>query len=169
MVYFLTKIAIWVNFEGFCNGRRWYILWTFDLFKAIWYIWWSFGIFAVIWYTFPRFGILYKEKSGNPALKLVILKLEPTIRAWRCGTHLETFFSQIHFEYKTQRKKSKIETKCISWKKWRLQLGVARCHIFKPKIQNWVNFGGSCNGICWRKLWQTGIFYCHLVYFTAIW
>jgi hypothetical protein len=30
--------------------------------------------------------------------------------------------------------------------------------VFKPKIPIWVNFGGSCNGI----------FYDHLVYFTAI-
>jgi hypothetical protein len=32
-------------------------------------------------------------------------------------------------------------------------------HIFKPKIQIWVNFGGSC---------KVGVFCVHLVYFTAI-
>jgi hypothetical protein len=63
------KIAIWVNFGGSCNGRCWYILWTF------WYILRTFDIFyghlvnfVVIWYIFPHFGILYQEKSGNPAL-----------------------------------------------------------------------------------------------------
>jgi hypothetical protein len=25
---------------------------------------------------------------------------------------------------------------------------VARWYIFKPKVQIWVNFGGSCNGRC---------------------
>jgi hypothetical protein len=29
---FRPKIAIWVNFGGSCNGRCWYILWTFGLF-----------------------------------------------------------------------------------------------------------------------------------------
>jgi hypothetical protein len=33
--------------------------------------------------------------------------------------------------------------------------------FFKPKIQIWVNFGGSCNVCC-------SIFYVHLVFFTAI-
>jgi hypothetical protein len=41
------KIAIWVHFGGYCNGRFWYILWTFGLyyghlkyFTGIWYILW---------------------------------------------------------------------------------------------------------------------------------
>jgi hypothetical protein len=34
---------------------------------------------------------------------------------------------------------------------------VARWFVFKPKIQIWVNFGGSCNGI----------FYGHSVHFTV--
>jgi hypothetical protein len=28
------KIQIWVNFGGPCNGRCWYILWTFGLFYS---------------------------------------------------------------------------------------------------------------------------------------
>jgi hypothetical protein len=32
-------------------------------FMAIWYILWPFGI------CFPRFGMLYREKSGNPAVE----------------------------------------------------------------------------------------------------
>jgi hypothetical protein len=35
MVYFQTKILIWVNLGGSCNVRCWYILCTFCLFKAI--------------------------------------------------------------------------------------------------------------------------------------
>jgi hypothetical protein len=28
------------------------------------------------------------------------------------------------------------------------RIKVARWFVFKPKIQIWVNFGGSCDGIC---------------------
>jgi hypothetical protein len=31
-IYFKPEIPIWVNFRGFCNGRRWYIVWPFSLF-----------------------------------------------------------------------------------------------------------------------------------------
>jgi hypothetical protein len=41
---------------------------------------------------------------------------------------------------------------------------VARWYIFKPKIQIWVNFGGSCKGRFWSILWTSGLFYGHLVY-----
>jgi hypothetical protein len=42
-------------------------------------------------------------------------------------------------------------------------------YIFKPKIPNWVNFGGSCNGKCWYILWHWVYFYGHLVEFLPIW
>jgi hypothetical protein len=45
----------------------------------------------------------------------------------------------------------------------------ARWFVFKPKIQNWVNFGGPFNGKCRYILWPFGIFYDHLEYFMAIW
>jgi hypothetical protein len=35
---------------------------------------------------------------------------------------------------------------------------VARWFVFKPKIQIWVNFGGSCNGRCWCILRTLGPF-----------
>jgi hypothetical protein len=35
---------------------------------------------------------------------------------------------------------------------------VARWHVFKPKIQIWLNFGGACNGRFWYILWPFGIF-----------
>jgi hypothetical protein len=40
----------------------------------------------------------------------------------------------------------------------------ARWFVFKPKIQIWVNFGGSCTGKCWYILWTLrpfmyGLFY----------
>jgi hypothetical protein len=41
-------------------------------FTVIWYILRSFGLFlAAIWFIFSRFGMLYLEKSGNPATKLL--------------------------------------------------------------------------------------------------
>jgi hypothetical protein len=46
---------------------------------------------------------------------------------------------------------------------------VARWFVFKPKIQIWVNFGGSCNGRCWYILWALGSFYGLLLYFMGIW
>jgi hypothetical protein len=53
---------------------------------------------------------------------------------------------------------------------------VARWRIFKPNIQIWVNFGGTCNGRCWYILWAFGLrilrpigLLCgHLVYFMAL-
>jgi hypothetical protein len=41
--------------------------------------------------------------------------------------------------------------------------------ISNQKIPILVNFGGSCNGSCWSILRPFGLFYGHLVYFTAIW
>jgi hypothetical protein len=53
---------------------------------------------------------------------------------------------------------------------------VARWFVFKPKIQIWVNFGGSCDERCWSFLWPFGQFDVHLaifcgflVYFMVIW
>jgi hypothetical protein len=34
----------------------------------------------------------------------------------------------------------------------RIAARVARWFIFKPKIQIWANFGGSCNGKSWYIL-----------------
>jgi hypothetical protein len=45
---------------------------------------------------------------------------------------------------------------------------VARWYNFQPKIQIWVNFGGSCNGRCWYILWTFDVFYGRLVYFMDI-
>jgi hypothetical protein len=41
-------------------------------------------------------------------------------------------------------------------------------HILKTKIPIWINYGGSCNGRCRYILWPFGLFFGHLVYFTAI-
>jgi hypothetical protein len=53
---------------------------------------------------------------------------------------------------------------------------VARWFVFKPKIQIWVNFGGSFDGRCWLILWpfdlfdgNLAIFYGFLVHFMVIW
>jgi hypothetical protein len=49
------------------------------------------------------------------------------------------------------------------------QTRVARWFAFKPKIQIWVNFGGSCNGRCRYILWTLGPFYGLLLHFMDIW
>jgi hypothetical protein len=54
-------------------------------FPAIWYILWPFGIFCghlvyfvaicyILYFLvyFPQFGMLYQEKSGNPAVILMV-------------------------------------------------------------------------------------------------
>jgi hypothetical protein len=52
---------------------------------------------------------------------------------------------------------------------------VARWYVFEPKIQFWVNFGGSVIEDLvhyvdiWSILQSLGIFYGHLVYFVVIW
>jgi hypothetical protein len=45
---------------------------------------------------------------------------------------------------------------------------VAGWFVFKPKIQIWGNFGGSCNGRCWYILWKLGPFYGLFLYFMDI-
>jgi hypothetical protein len=77
MVYFHTKILLWVNFGEPWKRKLfghleyitaiWYILWPFGNLVAIWYIFPRFGNLLAIWYIFPRFGILCHAKSGNPA------------------------------------------------------------------------------------------------------
>jgi hypothetical protein len=51
----------------------------------------------------------------------------------------------------------------------RVSVRVARCHVFKPKILIWVNFGGTWNGRFWSILWPFGLFWGHLVYLMVIW
>jgi hypothetical protein len=48
-----------------------------------------------------------------------------------------------------------------------LPFRVARWFVFKPKIQIWVNFGGSCTGRCWYVLRTFGSFYSLLLYFRT--
>jgi hypothetical protein len=63
---FKPNIPIWVNIEGSCNGRCWFILWYLVYFTALLCIFCgNLVYFVVIWYIF-RFGMLYQEKSGIP-------------------------------------------------------------------------------------------------------
>jgi hypothetical protein len=59
------------------------------------------------------------------------------------------------------------------WQPWNAAIPavtrVARWHTFKPKIPNWVNFGGSCNGRCRHILWPFGIFCSNVANFTVVW
>jgi hypothetical protein len=50
----------------------------------------------------------------------------------------------------------------IGFKNFGLGARVARWYIFKPKIQIWVNFGGSWNEKCWY-------IYGHLGCLTTLW
>jgi hypothetical protein len=50
-----------------------------------------------------------------------------------------------------------------------LEIRVARCYIFRPKIAVWINFGGPCNGRYSYISWTFGLFYGHLIYFMDIW
>jgi hypothetical protein len=54
-----------------CNGRSWYILWTFGLciLRPFDIFYGRLAYFVAIWYIFNHFGILYQEKSGNPVKK----------------------------------------------------------------------------------------------------
>jgi hypothetical protein len=70
MVYFQTKIPIWVNFGGTWNLKGRYILWPFGIYYSHLVHFWPFGNLEAIWDLFARFGILCKEKSGNPEIGL---------------------------------------------------------------------------------------------------
>jgi hypothetical protein len=58
------KIPIWVNFGGSCNGRCWYILWTFGLFCS------HLVYFMVIWYIFPVLLCCTKKNLATPVVKV---------------------------------------------------------------------------------------------------
>jgi hypothetical protein len=67
--------------------------------------------------------------------------------------------------------------KAVGNSRIQIQDRVARWFVFKPKIQIWVNFVGSCNGRGWYILWTVGpfyglllyVFYGHFVKFAVIW
>jgi hypothetical protein len=143
-----------------------------------------------IWYIFSRFGNLYQEKSGNPAANTFPRKkMFPTFRQKRlffCTIQSKQNFMcsdvcrllQRHFKWPLTVQVA-LESRLI---KATEKLGekngpsifghctrVARWFVFKPKIQSWVNFGGSCNGRCWYILCTLGPFYGLLLYFMDIW
>jgi hypothetical protein len=54
MVYYQTKIPIWVNFGRSCNGRCWYFYVHIVYFTAEWYILWPFcTVCGNLVYVFP--------------------------------------------------------------------------------------------------------------------
>jgi hypothetical protein len=73
----------------------------------------------------------------------------------------------------TSKKEAKSES--VAWIWWRTEEQnwwdinmVARCYIFKQKISIWVNFGVPCSVSYSYILRPFGLFYCHLLYFKAI-
>jgi hypothetical protein len=104
MVYFQTrKIPIWVNFGGSaCNGRCWYVLWPFGLFKgylvylkAIWYILWSFGIFFPILECCTK-NVLATLVHGRGTENCIVILLCPFLSLYiakRDGVSKQHFFA----------------------------------------------------------------------------
>jgi hypothetical protein len=74
---FKPKIPIWVSFVGSCNGKSWYILWSFGLFYGhckyfmnIWYILWSFGVFYGHLVYFSPFWYFVQRKIWQPCWRV---------------------------------------------------------------------------------------------------
>jgi hypothetical protein len=78
---FIPKIKIWANFDGSCNRRCWYILWTLGPFYGplLYFMDILYNSCYVVWYIFSRFGILFREKSGNPGS--CNLKMAPNLQS----------------------------------------------------------------------------------------
>jgi hypothetical protein len=60
-IFLNQKYKFWVNFEGSCKGRCWYILCPFGIptyFTVIWCILLPFGIFYGYLVYFSPFGML---------------------------------------------------------------------------------------------------------------
>jgi hypothetical protein len=76
MVYFQTQIPIWVNFLKVLAMEDAVIFYGHLVkFPATWYILRHFGICCGHCAYFPRFGILYREKSGNHAVRFAGMAL----------------------------------------------------------------------------------------------
>jgi hypothetical protein len=138
---FRPKIEIWINLGGSCNRRCWYILLTFGIFYG------HLKYFMDIWYSLCEFGIwcwyIVPRKIWQPCsrydCRIIHSRLiyEPTIKI----------------------------NVCRLLKHFNFQQG-CQMPFFKPKIQTWVNFGGSCNGSWWYvyimyicyTLWTFGIY-----------
>jgi hypothetical protein len=95
---------------------------------------------------FSNFGMLYREKSGNPdpPAQQSQLSLSLDFQAKATFSGQESFLSIFRG----------------------FTAGLPDGIFFKPKIPNWVNLGGSCNGRCWSMyfmaswsiLWPVGLF-----------
>jgi hypothetical protein len=88
---FKLKIPIWVNFEGSCNGRCWYILWSFGLFcgnfvyfVALWYILWSFGIYFPVLVCCTKKNLATLGLPGPPVSAEKKFKMESVLWVGRC-------------------------------------------------------------------------------------
>jgi hypothetical protein len=105
---------------------------------------------------------MYQEKSGNPGNIYQLAWNYPKFaRSFRAiGKHFEKVFAPKNI---TERNK-----RCINATAAR-GTGLPDGIFFKPKIPNWVNFGGSCAGRGCPILRPFGLFYYNLVYFVAIW
>jgi hypothetical protein len=63
---FRPKIPVWANFARLCNGRCWYILWTFGSILQQFKIFHGLLVyFVVIWYIFPVLECNTKENLAT--------------------------------------------------------------------------------------------------------
>jgi uncharacterized protein YhhL (DUF1145 family) len=66
MAYFQTKIHIWVNFGGVCNGRCCTLYGYFVYFTAIWDNFWQFGKLLATWFMYVCFWFILSRKIWQP-------------------------------------------------------------------------------------------------------
>jgi hypothetical protein len=122
------------------NGKCWYILWP------LWIFYSNLVYFLTLIYTFltrtvcchlvyfPTLVCLDQDKSGNPGCEISAFAFRFFAQWCFLRPYVDTFQSGLPDS----------------------------THISKPKIHNWVKFGGPCNG-------RFGIFYVRLVYFMVLW
>jgi hypothetical protein len=71
---FKAKISLWVNFGRFSIEYVGILYGQCDYYMAKWYILWPLGTFCCHLMYFSHFGMLHREKSGNPASLLFLLR-----------------------------------------------------------------------------------------------
>jgi hypothetical protein len=101
--------------------------------------------FVIIWYIFTFWYVLTKKNLATLFPRLIRTSVFTENLFLR--TRLPLFFYLLVFPAPVR---------------------VARWFVFKPKIQIWVNFAGSCNGRGWYILWTLIPFYGLLLYFMDI-
>jgi hypothetical protein len=126
-----------------------------------------------------------QSDAGHPGKQGVVLMVFPRlpldtgIRFLYLSGILWKFFSKCSFWYTYFSNKNEILIKnlCYVPEFVHMYFFLHECMsnscqmvCFKPKIQIWVNFGGSCNGRCRYILWTLGHFrsFCYILWTVGI-